>query len=142
MYAPFVISGILEEVLANKVAITNTNILGDALNEHLSLDNYGDGVEGIAFIYVVTPPEDEIHEECFSYSRKKKELYIQMRLPFTEVKNATVPETLQMMAAKYLETMEDWLPKKKIPHFDGVRFVEDVKRLFEEEGWLKVGVLV
>lgn len=46
------------------------------------------------------------------------------------------------MAAKYLQTMEEWLPKKKIPHFDGVRFVEDVKRLFEEEGWLKVGVLV
>lgn len=56
MYAPLVISGILEEVLVDKVAITNTNILGDALNEHLSLSDYGDGIAGIAFIYVVTPP--------------------------------------------------------------------------------------
>ncbi len=30
MYTPFVISGILGEILADKVAYTNTNILGDS----------------------------------------------------------------------------------------------------------------
>ena len=49
MYAPFVISGILDEAIANKIAITNTNRLANVLNEHLVLSNYGTGLLGIAF---------------------------------------------------------------------------------------------
>jgi len=142
MYAPFVISGILEEAIANKIAIANTNRLANALNEHLVLSNYGTGVLGIAFIYIATAPEDEIHQECFSYSRKNKELFIQMRLSYEAIKNGSIPDTLQLMAASYLQTMQHKLPIKKIPNFDQARFVEDVQRLFEAEGWLRVVEMV
>jgi hypothetical protein len=138
MYAPFVISGILEEAIANKIAITNTNRLANALNEHLVLSNYGTGVLGIAFIFIATAPEDEIHQECFSYSHKNKELFIQMRLSYEAVKNGSIPDSLQLMAASYLQIMQNKLPIKKIPNFDQTRFVEDVQRLFEAEGWLRV----
>ena len=138
MYAPFVVSGILEAGVADKIGIPNTNLLEDALNQHLSLSIYGSGLTGIAFIYIATPPIDEIHEECFTYSRKKKELFIQMRLPYDVVKQASVSETLQLMARHYLETLHEKLPLKKITDFDQVRFVQDVQRLFEIQGWLEV----
>lgn len=138
MYAPFVISGILEEGIADKIGITNTNRLADALNNHLSLSNYGSGLKGIAFIYIATPPADEIHEECFTYSRKKKELFIQMRLPYNAVEQASVPETLHLMVIHYLEVMREKLPLKKITDFDHLHFVQDVQRLFEAQGWLEV----
>lgn len=138
MYAPFVISGILEEAVADKIAITNTNRLADTLNQHLSLANYGSGLKGIAFIYIATPPVDEIHEECFTYSRKNKELFIQMRLPYDAVELASVPETLQLMALRYLQTMREKLPLKKIADFDHGRFVQDVQHLFESEGWVEL----
>lgn len=142
MYAPFVISGILEEAIANKIAITNTNRLANVRNEHLVLSNYGTGVIGVAFIYIATAPEDEIHQECFSYSRKNKELFIQMRLSYEAIKNGSIPDALQLMAASYLQTMQNKLPIKKIPNFDQVRFVDDVQHLFEAEGWLRVAEMV
>jgi len=138
MYAPFVVSGILETSIADKIGIPNTNLLEDALNHHLSLSNYGSGLTGIAFIYIATPPIDEIHEECFTYSRKKKELFIQVRLPYDVVSQASVAETLHLMALSYLETMDEKLPLKKITDFDQARFVQDVQRLFETQGWLEV----
>ena len=138
MYAPFVVSGILEASIADKIGIPNTNLLEDALNQHLSLSTYGSGLTGIAFIYIATPPLDEIHEECFTYSRKKKELFIQMRLPYDVVKQASVAETLHLMARSYIEIMHEKLPLKKVSDFDQTRFVQDVQRLFETQGWLEV----
>lgn len=137
MYAPFVVSGILEASIADKIGIPNTNLLEDALNQHLSLSNYGSGLTSIAFIYIATSPIDEIHEECFAYSRKKKELFIQMRLPYDEVGQASTADALHLMACAYLETLREKLPLKKVADFDHLRFVRDVQRLFESEGWLK-----
>lgn len=136
MYAPFVVSGILEASIADKIGIPNTNLLEDALNQHLSLSNYGSGLSGIAFIYIATPPVDEIHEECFSYSRKKKELFIQMRLPYDVVEQASAADALHLMARSYLETLREKLPLKKVVDFDHLRFVQDVQHLFESKGWL------
>ena len=56
--------------------------------------------------------------------------------PYHEVQKSTPQEVLHMMAAKYLETMQQWLPKKKIANFDWKRFVNDVQDLFERQGWL------
>ncbi|WP_169315666.1 hypothetical protein [Haliscomenobacter hydrossis] len=41
------------------------------------------------------------------------------------------------MAEKYLQTLQERLPKKKIPGFDWLRFVSDVRSLFERQGWLQ-----
>jgi hypothetical protein len=46
-------------------------------------------------------------------------------------------EVLHLMAAKYIDTMLEWLPKKKIANFDWQRFVKDVQDLFERQGWLQ-----
>lgn len=136
MYQPFVITCITWPEVTDKVAYTNTQLLREALNSQLTLSSYGD-LQGIAFVYIVTPPEDVIHQETFRYSRKNRELYIEMRLPYEVVINSSLPEVLQLMASKYLQTLEEYLPKKKIPHFDQARFVADVRALFEREAWLQ-----
>ena len=50
---------------------------------------------------------------------------------------STQQEVLHMMAAKYIETMQLWLPKKKIANFDWKRFIKDVQDVFERQGWLE-----
>lgn len=140
MYQPFVITCITWPEVTDKVAYTNTQLLRESLNSHLTLADYGD-LQGIAFVYIVTPPEDVIHQETFSYSRKNQELYIEMRLPYEVVMSSSLPEVLQLMAAKYVQALEEYMPKKKIPHFDQARFVGDVRALFEREGWLQVAMV-
>ncbi|AEE51783.1 hypothetical protein [Haliscomenobacter hydrossis] len=56
---------------------------------------------------------------------------------YQDVEAATLPEVRRLMAEKYLETMKEHLPKKKIPGFDWERFVLDVERVFEEEDVLE-----
>ncbi len=136
MYAPFVISGILEESVTDKVAYTNTHALRTVLNDSLRLSDYGD-ITGIAFIFIVTAPEDVIHSEMFRWSRAKKTLEVHTRLPFEAVESASQSEVLHLMAQKYLQTMQERLPKKKIPQFDGERFITDLRQLFEKQGWLE-----
>jgi hypothetical protein len=60
-----------------------------------------------------------------------------MRLPYAVVQQSSPEEVLHLTAAKYLETMQEWLGKKKIPNFDAQRFVKDVQELFERQDWLQ-----
>lgn len=137
MYAPFVISGILWHEIGEKVAFTNTARLRELLNQRINLSDYGTGLKGIAFIFVVTQPDDEIHREYFIYRSKAKELHVQARLPYTQVDAASLPEVLQLMAGKYLEVLTKNLPKRKIDDFDTMQFVEDVRAVLEREGILE-----
>ncbi|HMO39490.1 MAG TPA: hypothetical protein PKE17_08770 [Saprospiraceae bacterium] len=107
----------------------------DSLNESLCLNDYGSGLTGLAFIFIAVQPDNRIHEEVLRYSRKKRELYIQKKLPYDLVVAYDKPQVLQLMAATYLETLET-LDKKRIPNFDLPRFRADVQALFEAQGWL------
>jgi hypothetical protein len=142
MYAPFVISGILEENITDKVAFTNANLLEDTLNAHLKLENYGEGVKGIAFLFIVTAPADTIHVESFRYRKKDQEMHIQMRLPYATVESMRVEDVLPLMAKKYLDTMREKLPSKHIPGFDWAHFTADLQDLFERKGWLMGAAVV
>jgi hypothetical protein len=141
MYAPFVISSIADEDEVGKKVETDL-LIHEFLNQHLKLSTYGEGLTGIALVYIVTPPIDAIHEEEVIYSAKKKELYIEMRLPYEKVAAASEAEVLQKMAQKYLQTFQEKSLWKKLKDFDCEGFAKDVQRLFEEWGWLNVVELV
>jgi hypothetical protein len=136
MRDPFVVSSISWHEVADEVAIDNINLLEDALRSHLKLSDYGD-IVGVAFVYIIEQSDNHTHEDSFSYRPKRKEIYTQMRLPYAVVQQSSPEEVLHMMAAKYVETMEEWLGKKKIPNFDAQRFVKDVQELFERQDWLQ-----
>lgn len=137
MYAPFVISSIADEDEVGKKVEADL-LIQELLNQHLKLSAYGEGLSGIAFVYIVTPPIDVIHHDEISYRAKKKELYIEMRLPYEKVAAVSEAEVLQMMAQKYLQTFHDKSLWKKLKGFDCEGFSRDVQRLFEEQGWLNV----
>ncbi|AEE49474.1 hypothetical protein [Haliscomenobacter hydrossis] len=141
MYAPFVISSIADEDEVGKKVETDL-LIQEFLNQHLKLSTYGEGLTGIAFVYIVTPPIDVIHQDEIIYRAKKKELYIEMRLSYEKVVAASDAEVLQMMAQKYLQTFQDKSLWKKLKGFDCKGFSRDVQRLFEEQEWLKVVELV
>ena len=132
---PFVVTGIVWHEVKDKIAFENINLMEDVLNEHLQLPDYGSGLVAIAFIFIAVQPSNTIHEEEMTYRRKKKELSIQMKLPYELVEQYDRPQVLQLMAATYLHTIKD-LSKLKIPDFDYQRFAKDVERLFEGRGWL------
>lgn len=132
---PFVISGILWHEIGEKVAFVNSVTMEDVLNEHLQLLDYGKGLKGIAFIFIVQQSYSKFHREEMTYDRKRKELYIQMKLPYELVEQYERPQVLQLMATTYLHTIKD-LPKLNIPDFDYQRFAKDVEQLFEGQGWL------
>ena len=136
MRDPFVVSSITWHEVPLEIAIDNVVTIEDTLKTNLKLSDYGD-IIGVAFIYIITHAENEIHEDDFSYRRKRKELSTQMRLSYDEVQKSTPEEVLHLMAAKYIDTMQEWLPKKKIANFDWQRFVKDVQDLFERQGWLQ-----
>jgi hypothetical protein len=140
LYQSFVISGILEENIATKVAIENTGLLRDALNDHIKFSTYGTGLRGISFFFIVTAPEDKIHHEYTRYSSKERELHLQLRLPYEIVFNASREEVLLMMAHTYLNGLKMYLPKKKIQNFDSTAFLRDVEGLFVAQGWLNVAI--
>lgn len=52
------------------------------------------------------------------------------------VQQSSPEEVLHLMAAKYVDTMQEYLSKKKIRNFDAQRFVKDVQELFERQNWL------
>lgn len=136
MRDPFVVSSITWHEVADEIATDNINLIENALQANLKLSDYGD-ITGIAFIYIIKHAENHIHEDHFSYSAKQKEVSTQMRLSYDEVQKSTPEEVLHLMAAKYVDTMREWLPKKKVANFDWQRFVKDVQDLFERQGWLK-----
>jgi hypothetical protein len=141
MYASFVISSIADDDEVGKKVETDL-LIHEFLNKHLKLSAYGEGLTGIAFVYIVTPPIDAIHEEEIIYSAQKKELYIEMRLPYEKVATASEAEVLQLMAQKYLQAFQEKSLWKKLKGFDCEGFSRDVQRLFEEREWLKVVELV
>ncbi|MDZ4705803.1 MAG: hypothetical protein SH848_17885 [Saprospiraceae bacterium] len=136
MRRPFVVSGIVWHEVELKVGYVNTVMMEDILNEHLQLSHYGNGLQGgFAFIFIAARPDQTIQEEKIIYSRKKKELYIQTRLPYELVEQYERPQVLQLMAATYLRTIQRF-DQLKIKDFNHQQFAKDVQALFEAQGWL------
>ena len=135
MYAPFIISSIVEDnSIGNKIDAHNVQLLEQLLNAQVQLSKYGTGLRGIAVVFIGTAPEDVIHQEEITYDASKKDLYVQVRLPYAELEQATEAEVLVLMARKYLQTLRDLAALEELRDFDGERLVRDVQGMFVAEG--------
>jgi hypothetical protein len=135
MYAPFVISSIVEDnPVGDKIDAHNVVLLEQLLNMNLQLSSYGTAIMSIAVVFIGTVPENVIHEEEVTYAADKKELYLQVRLPYTALLPATEPEVLGLMAKKYLQTLGDLAIKESVIDFAWERLVLDVQSLFAAAG--------
>lgn len=133
MYAPFVISSITEDnSIGDKIAAHNIVLLEQLLNAQLQLSAYGTGVAGIALVFIGTAPEDNIHEEELNFDPATGEGYLQLRLPYTALEQASAEEVLGLMARRYLEGLRDLAQVAKAADFDWKRLLQDVQGVFGE----------
>ena len=135
MYAAFIISSIVEDnAIGDKIDAHNVPWLEQLLNAQLQLSKYGTGLKGIAVVFIGTGPQDLIHQEETSFDADKKELYIQLRLPYDVLEQATERELLGLMARQYLQALRGEGALEQVGDFDGEQLLKDVKNLFVAEG--------
>jgi len=124
--------------MGDKIDFNNLLDLKYALNERLNLADYGNNITSIFFIFVAMRPPVRFHPERVEYNKKKHDIFMRLHLPFDLVEQYDKAQVMQLMAAFYLNAMTTHLPTLCIPGFDYQRFIQDVKGLFEEKGWVKV----
>ncbi|MCB0557990.1 MAG: hypothetical protein H6573_14715 [Lewinellaceae bacterium] len=131
-FAPFGVTTIAYEEVAYKLPLTR---LIDTLNENLLLDKYG-AIEGLGVIFIIKPPENQIHQESVVYSRKYKDIRVLRRLPWDFVLNNDEAAILHLMARTYLDILDELPRQRKIKDFDLPALRRDVEQLFDAKGWL------
>ena len=132
----FWFSSITWHEVNDQVNYPNLNSIRQTIKSKLSLSNYGSGVKEIGYIFVAQLPSNSIHGETLRFYKAKKEVFIQKKLPYELVEAYESPKVLHMMAATYLQSLQDLASKRKIEDFDATRLVADVRALFAEQGWL------
>ena len=135
MFAPFIISSIVEDnSIGDKIDVHNAPYLEQVLNAQVQLSRYGTGLRGIAVVFIGTGPADVIHEEESRYDADKKEWYVQLRLPYAALEQATEAEVLSLMARQYLQALRGWGALEQVVDFDGEQLLKDVQDVFVAEG--------
>lgn len=130
MYAAFIISSIVEDnPIGDKIDAHNVPWLEQVLNAQLQLSKYGTGLRGIALVFLGTGPEDVIHQEESTFDADKKELYIQLRLPYAVLEQATEAAVLGLMVRQYLQALRALGALEQLVDFDWEGLVRDVERV-------------
>lgn len=137
MYAPFVVSSITEDnVIGDKIAGHNIVLLEQLLNARLQLAAYGSGVAGIAVVFIGMPPDDVMHEEECTYTAATREWYLQLRLPYAALEQATEVEVLHLMARRYVQGLREAAAADHLEDFDWEGLVQQVEEVLMAEGWM------
>lgn len=137
MYTAFVVSSITEDnPIGDKIDSHNVQLLEQLLNANVQLAAYGTGVSGIAVVFLGTAPEDVIHEEEISFEPTTGECYLQLRLPYAALEQATEQEVLSLMARRHLQGLRDLALVAQASDFDWARLVRNVQDLFVGAGCL------
>ncbi|WP_373553784.1 hypothetical protein [Haliscomenobacter sp.] len=134
MYAPFIISSIVEDnPIGDKIDAHNVSWLEQLLNAQVQLSKYGTGLRGIAVVFIGTGPQDVIHQEETTFDADKKEWYVQLRLPYAALEQATEEEVLGLMAREYLQALRGLGGREQVVDFDWEGLVGEVERVMRGE---------
>ena len=126
LYTAFVVSSITEDnSIGDKIDTHNVQLLEELLNSRLQLAAYGPGVKGIGVVFLGTAPEDGIHEEERSFDASTGEVYMQLRLPYAVLEQASEEEVLGLMRRRYVEGLRE--AAALVPEFGWERLLGDVR---------------
>ena len=126
LYKAFVVSSITEDnSIGDKIDTHNVQLLEELLNSRLQLAAYGPGVKGIGVVFLGTAPEDGIHEEERSFDASTGEVYLQLRLPYAVLEQASEAEVLGLMRRRYVEGLRE--AAALVPEFGWERLLGDVR---------------
>lgn len=133
LYTAFVVSSIAEDnSIGDKIDTNNVQLLEQLLNTRLQLAAYGPGVKGIGVVFLGTAPEDVIHEEQSRFDAGTGEVYLQLRLPYAVLEQASEEEVLGLMARRYVEGLRDLAGVAQVADFDWERLLGDVRKVLGE----------
>jgi hypothetical protein len=101
---------------------------------NLDLKSYSQTINYLVVYYFILHPKAIPQNDRISV-RKKQELEIRINADYDRLLQADERETLQIIAETYLKAIEIFLIPRK--DFEGKKFYQDVKNLFEKEGILE-----
>ena len=125
----FEITYVATEAIGMKLPVVE---LEGLLNKSLALNNYGDGVQKLFFVFLAVPPEDAFHKPYVSYTEAEYHLEIAFGLPYQEVLDTDPNEIMQLMETAFLNAMKLCM-KAKILNFDWRKFYTDVENTFNQK---------
>lgn len=105
------------------------------LYEEIDFESYGKGLYKYYFTFIITRPQNKLHQPGRYFGRKRRALEVAIRLPYDEVFNASEPEIYRMLEAAYLEGIDEIGKVKLKEPFDHEAFKADVAKIFEDENW-------
>ncbi len=75
----------------------------ELLAKNINLSDYGTGIQAIRFVAITVRPTNNIHEAGIEYKPRKKELYINAKLDYKEVEEASIEDVPKMVAASFVD---------------------------------------
>ncbi len=116
-------------------ALDDVKAVEKLLKGNLNIQNYGDEIDYLFFIFIIDLP-NSIHKEGYRFYRQKRHLDFQLKLDYFEVLAATPEDVKAMMANLFLNSILLY-KKMRMKNFDSQRFYADVKSLFEKNGLVR-----
>jgi len=105
-----------------------TFLIENILNENLKLNNYGDKIQKIVFVYLAVNTDNFKKTENFiKYRTKSKTIEIGVNLPYNEFIAADKPTALKLLKDAYITGIDTLLSKRK--DFESIKFLEDFKKI-------------
>lgn len=108
------------------------SLLSDYLNEKIKLTDFGKGLNGIWFVAIIMPPDDEIHTNEMVFHRKTNELSIFWRMDYDRVMAATLSEFKAYLAEFFVEVLQLVKEQKKVKDFDMESFIQTIEKALPE----------
>ncbi len=121
----FILSAIYWHELSGKL---DTLRIEDALNKHISLSDYGSGVERIHFTFTAVRPSNTIHENEAKYDRKTKTIEMALKLSYEHVVVADAEGVLEMMWGLFVVGI-DLFEGMGVVGFDESSFKKDIRKV-------------
>jgi len=101
--------------------------LEDLLNESITLNNYGTGVQKIFIVFIAVPPTNTIHEEHIIYTEAELHLEIAVRLDYMAVLEADSEACLLMIKENLIDRLSS-IEEIYSKNFDRKRLIEAITK--------------
>ena len=103
--------------------------LAEHLNQHITLTQYGEGIDELFFVFIAVPDSNSIHENHIVFSEAEKNLEIALRLDYAKILAADTATCEQMMQALFLKGLQ-LCQSTNVANFNWTAFQKDLIQLF------------
>jgi hypothetical protein len=103
--------------------------------EYFAAKNYGNGLLGVAVIFMCRNPALNFKQRV-RLSKKKKILYMDIMLDLPEMKSLTHEARRRLAIQRLSKEVPETLFKYEIPDFDKGLFTSDLKSWLDSLGWI------